>query len=92
MGFFHTPKPNKFRVEPRFWDPEKEKREARERRIKAELGLTEGEYKAGINRGDFRKGISDGKWEARAVRRRSNMRLGVIFLLLIAALWFILYF
>lgn len=93
MGFFHTPKPNKYRIEPRFWDPEKEKREARERRIKAELGLTDGEYQAGgISRGDFRKGISDGKWDAHAQRRKSNMRLGVIFLLLLGALLFILYF
>ena len=36
-GFFHTPKPKKFKIEPRYWDPEKEEREDRIKRIKNTL-------------------------------------------------------
>lgn len=32
-------KPKPFEITPRYWDPEKEKREEREKRIKLELGI-----------------------------------------------------
>ena len=90
--FFYTPKPKKFRVEPRYWDPEKEKREARERRIKAELGIKneDGTYQPYIAKGDFRKGLPKGKWNAGAQRRRSNTRLLVLIALLGALLYLML--
>lgn len=89
-GFFNAPKPKKFRMEPRFWNPEKEKREARERRIKAELGMKseDGIYQPYISRGDFKVGFSKGKWSPGSQRRRSNTRL----LVLIAILGIVLYF
>jgi hypothetical protein len=89
--FFDTPKPKAFKVEPRFWDPEKEKREARERRIRAELRMTdeEGNYITGISKGDFRKGFSKGKWSAHSQRRKSNTRLLIIVILLLLVLFFI---
>jgi hypothetical protein len=83
-GFFHTPKPKAFNVDPRYWDPKREERENRERRIKAELGIKdEGDnYRPYISKGEFRKGMSQGKWSANAQRRRSNTRLLVLIVLL----------
>lgn len=83
-GFFHTPKPKGYRVEPRYWDPEKEKRATRERRIKAEMGIREeGEnYRPFISKGDFKKGLSKGKWSAGSQRRKSNTRLLVLVVIL----------
>ena len=90
--FFYTPKPKNFKVEPRYWDPEKEKREARERRIKAEMGIKneDGTYQPYISKGDFRKGLSKGKWSARSQRRRSNTRLLILVVLLAALLYLML--
>lgn len=36
---FKKPEYRKFNLKPRYWDPEKEEREMREKRIKAELGI-----------------------------------------------------
>ncbi|HPR33884.1 MAG TPA: hypothetical protein PLK12_17410 [Prolixibacteraceae bacterium] len=90
MGsFFYTPKPKQFHVEPRYWDPKKEEREARERRIKAEMGIREeGEsYHPNLRKGDFRKSLANTKWAPHIQRRRSNTR----FLILLAILALLLY-
>lgn len=39
--FFKKPNIKRFNIQPRFWDPAKEEREAREKRIRAELGKDE---------------------------------------------------
>jgi hypothetical protein len=90
--FFFTPKPKQFNIEPRYWDPEKEKREARERRIKAEMGIKDkdGEYQPYISKGEFRKGLSKGKWSARSQRRKSNIRLLILIILLALLILFFL--
>ncbi len=93
MGnFFKLPKPRQFKVEPRYWDPEKEKREARERRIRSDLGLLDesGAYRPYISREDFRKGFSNGRWMDKKQRQRSNNRLLFIILLLAALVYFML--
>jgi len=92
MGLFQTPKPRQFKVEPRYWDPKKEKREARERRIKAELGIKDEDssYVPYIGKGDFRKGFSDGKWNVKVQRRRSNTRLLIIVVILAMLIYFML--
>ena len=41
MGFFNQPKPKRFELKPRYWDPEAEARKEREKRMRAELGLKE---------------------------------------------------
>ena len=89
--FFHTPKPRKFNIEPRYWDPEKEEREARKRRINAELGIKEkGEYKPLISKGEFRKGLSNGKWSPSVQRRKTNTRLLIFIVLAAALIWYML--
>ena len=93
--FFHTPRSKQFNITPRFYDPDKEEREERERRIKEELGIFDEKVDDGKPfrpniKGQFRK--PDG-WQSRsseAARRAQNKRL--IWLVLILALVFYLIF
>ena len=92
MGFFYTPKPKQFRIEPRYWDPEKEKRDARERRIKAEMGLKDEDktFRPHIEKGEFRKGMSDSKWSVNAQRKKSNTRLLILAAVIGLLIWLML--
>ena len=88
---FETKKPRQFHIEPRYWDPKKEEREARDRRINAELGIeNEGGYKPYITKGEFRRGFSNGKWSPEAQRRKSNTRLLVLIIMAAALIYFML--
>lgn len=89
--FFETPRPKSFHIEPRYWDPKKEEREARQRRINAELGIkNEGGYKPYIGKGEFRKGFSQGRWSPERQRRRSNTRLLILIVITAALVYFML--
>lgn len=55
FSLFKKPEYRKFDLKPRYWDPEKEAREAREKRIKAELGLKDDDGYTPQVRGQFRK-------------------------------------
>ena len=89
--FFHTPKPRQYDVKPRYWNPEKEDREARNRRINAEMGIKEdGEFKPHIPKGEFRKGLTKGKWNAQTQRKKSNSRLLLLIALVAAMVWYML--
>ena len=89
--FFETPKPKSFHIEPRYWDPKKEEREARQRRINAELGIeNESEFRTHIIKGEFRKGFSRGKWTLERQRRRSNTRLLILIVITAALVYFML--
>lgn len=93
--FFHTPNTKQFNFKPRFYDPDKEEREERERRIKEELGIVDEKKKDLKNyqprvKGQFRN--TDG-WQSKSsasARRAQNKRL--IYLFLILALIFYLFF
>lgn len=92
--FFHTPGTKKFSITPRFWDPDKEEREERERRIKEELGIVDEKeefgkaYRPNI-KGQFR---SSGSWSrsSETARRAQNRRL--IWIIMILALVLYLFF
>lgn len=92
--FFHTPRTKQFKVRPRFYDPDKEERDERERRIKEELGIVEEKvddgkpFRSSI-KGQFRDGDGWAKSSSSA-RKSQNKRL--IFLILILALVFYLFF
>lgn len=94
--FVKTPKPRAFYHRPIYWNPEEEERKERLERVRKDLGeRDENEpYKASIKRGSFRRG----RWEQpdetpdmHTERRRSNVRLFVIILVLLA-LAAVLYF
>lgn len=93
--FFHTPKTKQFNIRPRFYDPDKEERDERERRIKEELGIAIEKKEIGNNyrpriKGQFRN--QDG-WQSKSsdeARRAQNKRL--IWMFIILALIFYLFF
>ncbi len=93
--FFHTPKAKQFHITPRFYDPDREEREDRERRIKEELGIFEEKkndnkpYRPNI-KGQFRVMQGGHSKTTEQARRSSNTRL--IILILILALIFYLFF
>ena len=87
--FVKTPKPRAFYHRPIYWNPEEGERKERLERVRKDLGeRDENEpYKASIKRGSFRRG----RWEQpdetpdmHTERRRSNVRLFVIVLVLLA--------
>ena len=92
--FFHTPGTKKFGFTPRFYDPDKEVRDERERRIKEELGIVDEKvddgkpYRPNI-KGQFRNhsGLSRSSEEA---RRSQNRRL--IWIILVLAIVIYLFF
>jgi len=78
-----------FNYSPRYWDPEKEEREVRIRRIKQEMGIDmpSDPNRTTIRRGSFRQAAQKTKVKA---TRSSNIRLLIILavLLLLAYLLF----
>ncbi len=90
-SFFKPPKHRQFNIQPRYWDPAKEAREDRERRIKAELGIKDenGAYIPNI-RGRMKSELQHRHRTGDRARRRSNLMLVIIFVLLaiIAYLFF----
>ncbi|WP_372774857.1 hypothetical protein [Mangrovibacterium sp.] len=94
--FFHTPKSRRFNITTRYYDPDKEKMENREERIKAELGLNEKKdwdpkRRANI-RGQFRQSMGSGSKTAEDARKKSNTRLIFLVLILTLAVYLILKF
>lgn len=94
--FFHVPSSKRFNITPRFYDPDKEEREERERRIKEEMGIFEEKkdngkpYRPNI-KGQFRTAQSGGHSKtSEQARRKSNTRLIVLIMLL--SLIFYLFF
>ena len=90
FGLFKQPEYRKFNLKPRYWDPEKEERELRERRIKAELGIKDDneEYVPTIQ-GQFRQ-----EYKKRKMARDSNspirsIRIFMILLFLLVAAFYI---
>lgn len=84
--FFHVPKPRKFEIPYRFYDPDREAMKEREERIKSELGLSEKKewgdptYRPNI-RGQFRRSMkASGKLED--ARRKSSTRLILLIVIL----------
>lgn len=87
--FVKTPKPRAFYHRPIYWNPEEDDRKERLERVRKELGERDDNqpYKSSIKRGSFRRG----RWEQpdetadmHTERRRSNVRLVVIILVLLA--------
>lgn len=94
--FFHTPSARKFHITPRYWDPDKDERDERERRIKEELGIVDEKkpdsakpYRPNI-KGQFRQAQEGFSKSSEKVRKASNTRL--IILILILTLIFYLFF
>ncbi len=95
MKFLHLPRAKHFNIVTRFYDPQKEAMKEREERIKRELAQGNEEeisslYRSGI-KGQFRNSgkLPHSKTVADA-RRKSNMRLLIIVVILSALFYFLL--
>lgn len=96
MKFINLPKSKHFKITTRFYDERKEAMKEREERFRREMEENNGEptssYAAGI-KGSFRtagkKGFGGDRTLAEA-RRKSNMRLLYILIILLALLYFVM--
>ena len=89
--FFKLHRPKRFEYNPIYWDPEKEEREERIRRIKQEMGMEEEGatiQRSSIKRGSFRQ--YKRKTKVRA-SRSSNIRLIIILAVLFLLSYLIFY-
>lgn len=86
MKFLHLPKSKQFSIGYRYYDPQKEAMKEREERIKREMGIEEESKEGGYSRanikGQFRKAGSRQCKTVAEARRKSNMRLFYIIILL----------
>lgn len=89
---FKKPEYKRFNLKPRYWDPEKEKREEREKRIKHELGLEEdSDQHIPHIKGQFRRELQRRKAERSGYNSKYTLRLFMILvgLFMLAFLLFI---
>lgn len=90
FGLLKQPEYRRFNLKPRFWDPQKEERELREKRIKAELGIKEDEeqYIPHIQ-GQFRNEYEKRKAARNDVNAMRTVRLFMILIFLFVAAFYI---
>ncbi|MCK5134594.1 MAG: hypothetical protein KAR19_02305 [Bacteroidales bacterium] len=88
--FIKLPEYKRFSYSPRYWDPEKEKREERARKIKQEMGIDmpSAPSRTTITRGSFRQARRKTKVKA---GRSSNIRLLIILAVLFLLAYLIFY-
>lgn len=87
---FKKPEYRRFNLQPRYWDPEKEAREERERRIKAELGIKEDDKRYIPNvRGQFRNEYERRKAARSSIGSARTIRLFMILILLFLGAFYV---
>lgn len=94
LKFFHLQKAKQFNIPNRYYDPSKEDREDRERRIKEEMGIFDERdpdkpYKPNV-KGQFRNSLGQSSKTVEDAKRSSNYRL--FFLIVILSLLFYFFF
>ena len=87
---FKKPEYRRFNLKPRYWDPAKEEREERERRVKAELGLKDDDktYIPNI-KGQFRQEYEKRKANRNGLNSNYALRLFMILTLLFIMAFYI---
>jgi len=86
--FFKLPKYNEFNYIPRYYDPQKEAREERLKKIKQEAGVSDDiNYTPNI-KGQFRRFHRAAKRE----KKVSNLRLLIILIFLFLAFYYLIYY
>ncbi len=89
FSLFKKPEYRRFNLKPRYWDPEKEAREERQKRIKAELGLMDDEDYTPHIRGEFRKEYNKRKASRSTITSSQTIRLFMILVLLFIVAFFV---
>jgi hypothetical protein len=96
MRFIKLPQHRKFNIEPIYYDPAKEERKERERNIRIELGLKpleeegEGQFRDRV-RGKMSRRIKGHFEVTRNARKKSNLRLIIILIALMALFYYLLH-
>ncbi|ASB48898.1 MULTISPECIES: hypothetical protein [Marinilabiliaceae] len=97
FSFIKIPQHRKFHLDPIYYDEAKEERRERERRIRVEMGLNpteDGETDSSFEdriKGKMRRRIKNTFEVSRSVRRKSNIRLVVILIALMALFYYLLH-
>lgn len=87
---FKKPEYKRFNLKPRYWDPAKEEREERERRVRAELGLKDEDRQYIPNvKGQFRQEYEKRKASRSSLNSSYTLRLFMILVLLFIAAFYI---
>lgn len=94
LKFVSLPNAKKFKIGTRFYDPQKEAMLERQERIRKELEMEDGHdpgtyYRANI-KGQFRTSSKRHSKTIAEARRKSNMRLLYILIILMALFYFLL--
>ena len=93
--FFYLPKAKKFSYKPRYYDPDQEEREEREKRIKAEMGIVDESdpraYYTSLIKGQFKKASRGKSKLTEEYKRKSNRRLLVLILILFLLFYLFFY-
>ncbi len=95
LKFFHLPRAKRFNVPYRFYDPDKEEREERERLIREEMGIFETPdpnkaFKPNV-KGQFRQAMGRASKSAEDARRSSQWRLIILIITLSLVFYFFFY-
>lgn len=86
---FKKPEYKRFNLAPRYWDPKKEAREEREKRIKAELGLEDDENYVPDIRRQLRREYDKRKAARAATSAKSTLRFFMILVLLFIVAFYV---
>ncbi len=87
---FKKPEYRRFNLKPRYWDPEKEAREAREKRIRAELGLSDddSQYIPDV-KGQLRKEFEKRKSARNGLNSSHTIRVFMILIMLFLVAFYV---
>lgn len=90
IKFFNKTEHKRFDLQPRYWDPEKEKREERNKRVKKELGLEEDgdDYIPNIE-GQFRNEFRRRQAERAGSSMKYTVRLFMILIMIFLAFFYL---
>lgn len=90
MGFFKLYKPKEYGYRYIYYDPKKEAKQERERKLAEEAGeVKDGAYKSSLHKGYLREMAQKNKPDVSKQMRKSNMRLILILALLLILFYFL---
>jgi hypothetical protein len=91
MGLFNLYKPKEYKYRYIYYDPKKEAQKEREQQLSnQEKVANDGEYRPTIRRGTFREMADKNKNARREQAQKSNVRLIMILIILLAIAYFLL--
>lgn len=89
---YDKPKYKKFNIIPRFWDPEEEERQERERRVKEKLGLKDDDEKYIPHiKGKFKAEMRERFGAHQAGRKRSTVRVFFVLIILLIIAYYLVF-